>query len=90
MPSPSTRWSSKALLVFHSPNDKIVRPENADQIYQAAQHPKSLVSPDDADHLLTRKEDAEYVAVVLSAWASRYIDGDETVDTSSPQLNPES
>lgn len=68
----------KALLVFHSPNDEIVRPENADKIYQAAEHPKSLVSLDDADHLLTRKEDAEYVAVVLSAWASRYIDGRET------------
>ncbi|MEE8158822.1 MAG: prolyl oligopeptidase family serine peptidase [Dehalococcoidia bacterium] len=68
----------KALLVFHSPNDEIVRPENADKIYQAARHPKSLVSLDDADHLLTRKEDAEYVAVVLSAWASRYIDGRET------------
>ena len=67
----------KALLLLHSPNDEIVRPENAEKIYRAAQHPKSLLSLDDADHLLTRKEDAEYVAVVLSAWARRYIDGRE-------------
>jgi len=63
----------KALLVFHSPRDTTVSIDNAAQIFMAAKHPKSFVSLDNADHLLTRKEDAVYVAAVLSAWASRYI-----------------
>lgn len=63
----------KALLLFHSPRDTVVGIENAAQIFIAAKHPKSFVSLDDADHLLTRKEDAQYVAAVLAAWASRYI-----------------
>lgn len=63
----------KALLVFHSPRDTTVSIDNAAQIFMAAKHPKSFVSLDDADHLLTRKEDAHYVAAVLAAWASRYI-----------------
>jgi uncharacterized OsmC-like protein/pimeloyl-ACP methyl ester carboxylesterase len=64
----------KALLVFHSPRDMTVDIENAAQIFMAARHPKSFVSLDDADHLLTRKEDAAYVAAVLASWASRYLD----------------
>lgn len=63
----------KALLIFHSPRDTTVSIDNAAQIFMAAKHPKSFVSLDDADHLLTRKEDAIYVAAVLAAWASRYI-----------------
>jgi putative redox protein len=63
----------KALLIFHSPRDTTVNIDNAAQIFMAAKHPKSFVSLDDADHLLTRREDAAYVASVLSAWASRYI-----------------
>jgi putative redox protein len=63
----------KALLVFHSPRDTTVSIDNAAQIFLAAKHPKSFVSLDDADHLLTRKDDAAYVAAVLAAWASRYI-----------------
>lgn len=63
----------KALLVFHSPRDATVDIENAARIFMAARHPKSFVSLEDADHLLTRKEDAAYVAAVLAAWASRYI-----------------
>ena len=63
----------KALLVFHSPADAIVGVENAARIFQAAKHPKSFVSLDDADHLLSRKEDAAYVADVIAAWAARYI-----------------
>ena len=63
----------KALLVFHSPRDTTVDIENAAQIFMAAKHPKSFISLDDADHLLSRKEDAQYVAAVLAAWASRYI-----------------
>ena len=63
----------KALLIFHSPRDTMVSIDNAAQIFMAAKHPKSFVSLDDADHLLTRKEDASYVAAVLAAWASRYL-----------------
>lgn len=63
----------KALLVFHSPADTTVDVQNAAQIFLAAKHPKSFVSLDNADHLLTRKVDSAYVAAVLAAWASRYI-----------------
>lgn len=64
----------RALLIFHSPRDTTVDIENAAHIYAAAKHPKSFVSLDNADHLLTRKEDAVYVASVLAAWAGRYLD----------------
>ena len=63
----------KALLIFHAPRDQLVGIENAAAIFQAARHPKSFVSLDDADHLLTRRGDAIYVADVLAAWAERYI-----------------
>ncbi len=63
----------KALLVFHSPRDTQVDIENAARIYAAAKHPKSFVSLDTADHLLTGKADAAYVAAVLAAWAGRYV-----------------
>ncbi|MGB1025370.1 MAG: alpha/beta fold hydrolase, partial [Rhodospirillaceae bacterium] len=63
----------RALLVFHSPIDNIVGIDNAARIYGAAKHPKSFVSLDDADHLLSRASDAAYVADTLAAWASRYL-----------------
>jgi len=63
----------RPLLLFHSPRDEVVGIENAGAIFRAAKHPKSFVSLDDADHLLSRREDAAYVADVLSAWAGRYI-----------------
>ena len=63
----------RALLVFHSPVDDIVGIDNAAAIYAAARHPKSFVSLDDADHLLARREDAAYVADVISAWVTRYL-----------------
>lgn len=63
----------KALLLFHAPHDRQVGIENAQLIYQAAKHPKSFVSLDDADHLLTRREDATYVADVIAAWSRRYL-----------------
>ncbi len=65
----------KALLVFHAPRDQTVGIENAGEIFAAAKHPKSFISLDDADHLLSRKSDAIYVAEVLSAWVGRYLDG---------------
>jgi len=64
----------KPLLIFHSPLDKIVEIENASKIFLAAKHPKSFVSLDRADHLLTDRGDAQYAATVLAAWASRYLD----------------
>jgi len=63
----------KALLVMHSPQDEIVDIGEAEKIYLAARHPKSFISLDDADHLLTRKEDCEYVAATIAGWASRYL-----------------
>jgi uncharacterized OsmC-like protein/pimeloyl-ACP methyl ester carboxylesterase len=64
----------KALLVFHSPTDNIVGIENASYIFTAARHPKSFVSLDGADHLLSRRSDATYVGNVIRAWAERYLD----------------
>ena len=65
----------RALLVMHAPGDAIVGTDNASQIFAAARHPKSFVSLDTADHLLSRREDAAYAARVLAAWASRYVAG---------------
>jgi uncharacterized OsmC-like protein/alpha-beta hydrolase superfamily lysophospholipase len=63
----------RALLVFHAPHDQVVGIDNARAIFVAAKHPKSFVSLDDADHLLSKKRDAEYVATVLAGWATRYL-----------------
>lgn len=62
------------LLIFHSPVDRTVGIDNAASLYDAARHPKSFVSLDDADHLLTAERDARYVGTVLAAWASRYVE----------------
>jgi len=69
----------KALLVFHSPVDATVSINEAEKIYRKAKHPKSFVSLDDADHLLTRARDAEYVAAIIAAWATRYISEPESI-----------
>ena len=63
----------RALLILHAPMDRTVDIDNAAQIFQAARHPKSFVSLDDADHLLTRSADSAYAAEVISAWATRYV-----------------
>ena len=67
------RTMDKALIVFHSPQDRTVEIEQARHIYEAARHPKSFVSLDGADHLLSDPADARYVADVLAAWAGRYL-----------------
>jgi putative redox protein len=67
----------RPLMVMHSPIDPVVGIDNASTIFLAAKHPKSFVSLDEADHLLTRAEDAEWAAQVIAAWARRYI-GAET------------
>lgn len=64
----------KALLVMQSPVDDTVGIDNATKIFAAARHPKSFVSLDHADHLLTKPADALYAADVITAWASRYVD----------------
>lgn len=63
-----------ALLVLHAPRDATVGIDSASQIFLAARHPKSFVSLDDADHLISRPEDAEYAAEVIATWAARYLD----------------
>jgi putative redox protein len=65
------RSMRKALLVFHSPADKTI--SNAAQIFGAALHPKSFISLNEADHLLTKETDSEYVGLILGAWASKYL-----------------
>jgi putative redox protein len=67
------RRLKRALLIFHSPVDEIVPIEEAAKIYKSALHPQSFISLCQADHLLTNREDAEYVAETLVAWASRYL-----------------
>ena len=64
----------KALLMFHSPTDGIVGIDNASRIFGAAKHPKSFVSLAGADHLLSKADDAVYVADVIAAWVDRYLD----------------
>lgn len=63
----------KALLIMHSPIDELVSIDEASKIYRAARHPKSFVSLDDADHLLSRPRDSRYAAKTIAAWASRYL-----------------
>lgn len=63
----------RALLVMHAPTDLTVSIEQAQKIYQAALHPKSFISLDKADHLLTQVRDAEYAANCIVAWSSRYL-----------------
>jgi uncharacterized OsmC-like protein/pimeloyl-ACP methyl ester carboxylesterase len=65
-----------ALLVMHSPTDKVVDVDQARRIFQRARHPKSFVALDGADHLLTRAADADFVAAMVSVWADRYVSED--------------
>jgi len=64
----------KALLILHAPTDNTVGISNAADIFQAAKHPKSFVSLDNADHLLTRDSDSRYAGATIAAWAERYFD----------------
>jgi len=63
-----------ALLVLHGPRDETVGIENASDIFMAAKHPKSFVTLDKADHLVTDPVDAEYVAGLIAAWSERYLE----------------
>lgn len=63
----------KPILLLHSPHDDIVGVHNAAEIYGKALHPKSFISLDGADHLLSKKEDSNYAGTVIAHWASRYL-----------------
>ena len=70
---------NKAILIMHSPQDRVVGIENAGELYNAAQHPKSFISLEGADHLILDPDDAQYVAGVLGAWVKRYIPEDKSL-----------
>ena len=63
----------KSLLILHAPQDRVVPIDNAEKIYQAARHPKSFITLDGADHLLTNKQDGHYVGEVIASWVKRYL-----------------
>ncbi|MHC0053138.1 bifunctional alpha/beta hydrolase/OsmC family protein [Actibacterium sp. D379-3] len=71
--APAIANLERALLVMHAPRDQVVGIENATQIFTAAKHPKSFVTLDEADHLITSPSDAEYAAEVIAAWSGRYL-----------------
>lgn len=62
-----------ALLIMHAPGDPVVDIRNANQIFTAASHPKSFISLEGMDHLLTNQEDTTYIASIIKAWVERYI-----------------
>ena len=74
----------KALLVMHAPTDDTVGIDNATRIFVTAKHPKSFVSLAGADHLLSDRRDSAYVADVIAAWASRYLDAATSQETADP------
>jgi putative redox protein len=71
----------KPLMIFHSPTDDHVGIDNATRIFVAAKHPKNFISLAGADHLLTQKRDAVFVADMIATWAMRYLDMPSEVDT---------
>ncbi|NND33334.1 MAG: OsmC family protein [Saprospiraceae bacterium] len=75
----------KAILVMHAPFDKIVGIENAKWLYKAAYHPKSFISLDDADHILSQKQHSRYAGTVIAAWATKYIPLESQKNLSSQQ-----
>lgn len=75
----------KALLVLHAPLDETVGIDNATSLFVAAKHPKSFVSLDKADHLLTRSEDAAYAARVIAGWASGYLEPERPARSSAAE-----
>jgi uncharacterized OsmC-like protein/pimeloyl-ACP methyl ester carboxylesterase len=78
----------KALLVMHSPTDDTVGIDNATRIFVAAKHPKSFVSLSGADHLLSQRRDSAYVADVIAAWVTRYIEPVAPEQAADPGMAP--
>jgi uncharacterized OsmC-like protein/pimeloyl-ACP methyl ester carboxylesterase len=83
-----TKNLRKPLLIMHAPFDKIVGIENAEKLYHNAYHPKSFVSLDDADHLLSNSKDSVYVGNMIGTWVQRYFDQKDNtmLDTKGEQL----
>jgi putative redox protein len=77
------RGLERALLILHSPQDLIVSIKNAEEIYLAARHPKSFVSLDGADHLLSNDADSTYAGKVIAGWADRYVSKPEETELKS-------
>lgn len=75
------RMRNKALLIMHSPADEEVPIEEAEKIYQWAKHPKSFVSLDKADHLLSASKDSQYAATVIAGWVSKYVLDESSYNT---------
>lgn len=73
----------KALLVLHSPQDTTVFIKHSEEIFIAARHPKSFVSLDGADHLLSKTKDSQYAGSVIAGWAARYVDIPKGIEPSS-------
>lgn len=81
----SKAMRGKSVLILHSPQDRVVEVENARHIYEAARHPKSFISLDGADHLLSDPEDSQYTGGVIAAWAGRYLKFEES-ETRSEEM----
>lgn len=75
------RTLQRALLVMHSPTDNTVGIKNASEIFRAARHPRSFVSLEGADHLLTGRDQAKRAARIISAWADPYLADPYLADT---------
>ncbi|CAA0226568.1 alpha/beta fold hydrolase [Tenacibaculum maritimum] len=74
-----TRKLRKPLLIMHSPIDKVVEIENAHQLYHGAKHPKSFVSLDKANHLLTERKDSLYAGNMIGTWAQHFFEPQENI-----------
>lgn len=77
--------SKKSYLIMHSPFDNIVSIDHAGNIFKSLKHPKSFISLDNIDHLVSKKEDADYIGEQINAWAKRYLDINE-VSHNKPKL----
>ena len=71
--TPAISRLNAALMILHAPRDTVVSIDNASEIFLAAKHPKSFVTLDDADHLITKGEHAEYAADIIATWAKKYL-----------------
>jgi putative redox protein len=83
--TPAIRDLGRALLVLHSPDDEVVSIDHATEIFTTARHPKSFVSLDSADHLLSNRDDGFWVGRLISTWAWRYLEDGSITTGPEPQ-----
>ncbi|MDW5287986.1 alpha/beta fold hydrolase [Formosa sp. PL04] len=83
-----TKDLRKPILIMHAPFDQIVPIENAERLYKTAHHPKSFVSLDQADHLLSNDRDSTYTGDMIGTWVQRYFEpkNHDILDTEGEQL----